>query len=307
MRTVSLENESLSANNSLEDTKQLTPPQKVDLLENDELSHQPQLQEPVSHFTIAQQQELRQIAKEVAVDLLKKNPELLVQTIQTYGEDQQKKAMAAEMKRVSGFRDQLTDDKSAFVLGKGDGRLKMVAFVDPNCPHCNTFEENVNDIKSKFNELKIYIRPWAILGKPSEEVVKSFGYLKQHAPEKYEAISKAISASLAQGNHVDGNAFIDIAKKNGVDVKKLQNTSYKAEADKFISINKDLASEGKLALGGTPAVFLFDDNDVQIVTDIRKEGLMKTLKKAIEKKEAGPQQLENAPSEKESKVPVNPS
>lgn len=258
-------------------------------------------EEPISHFTVAQQNELKQIAAQMAKEYIEKNPESLINSIRSYGEEQQKAALAEEAKRYTQYKDELMDEKSAFVSGNKSGELKLIAFIEPNCGHCRNFEANLGELQSSFGDLKVYIRPLAIFVKgqndkkdtPSEETVHYLGALKAHAPDRYEAIAREMATTP---NEMNRKIFLEIAKKNGVDIKKLEDKKYEKDISKFISVNKNLAE--KLKLEATPKIVLFDSNGAQMLESGEKEYLKKVLQEARQKKteETTPDKLNKKPS-----------
>lgn len=264
--------------------------------------------EDASHFTLAQQKELKKIAAEMAKDYIAKNPESLVQSIRAYGEAQQKIALAEEAKKYTQYKDELMDEKNAFVTGNKSGNLKLVAFVEPNCGHCRNFEAHLDEIQTAFGDLKVYIHPLAIFTKekgekkdtPSEETVRFLGALKSHAPERYEAIAKQMALSQTQMNR---KVFLDIAKKNGVDIKKLEDKKYEKDILNFIAANKALAE--KLKLDATPKIVLFDATGARMLESGEKDYIKKVLSEAQQKNVAGNStNADSAPSEGEPKLGI---
>lgn len=257
------------------ETKTETQPSKVE----EKASTSPSTSTPktslsseTSGFSNAQLDELKKIIKEE----ISKNPEIIMKTVQSYGEEQQKVAMKQEAEKMSKFTDDLTNDKTAIISGNPTGNIKLVVFADPNCGHCRHFENELNSIKGEFNNVKIYTRPWAIRGQESIDVINGMVALNVKDPVKFETVSKAI-ASSQEG--VDKDKFLKMLKEATFDPKKLEDEEVLKDAKKIVDANKELA-EKKLGLTGTPSVFLIDKSGLQIVMPGDKDSLKKLLTEA---------------------------
>ncbi len=222
-----------------------------------------------SAFTTTQQDELKKLIK----DEISKNPEMIMKTVQAYGEEQQKVALKQESEKLSKYTDDLSDDKTAIISGNPTGSIKLVVFADPNCGHCRHFENEINAIKGEFNNVKILTRPWAIRGQESVDVINGMVALNTKDPVKFEMVSKAISSSQ---DGIDKEKFTKMVKETSFDPKLLEDKAVIEGAKKIVDSNKELA-EKKLGLSGTPSVFLIDKNGLQIVMPGDKESLRKIL------------------------------
>lgn len=257
------------------ETKTETQPSKVEEKASTSTSTstpKTSLSSETSGFSNAQLDELKKIVKEE----ISKNPEIIMKTVQSYGEEQQKVAMKQEAEKMSKFTEDLINDKTAIISGNPTGNIKLVVFADPNCGHCRHFENELNSIKGEFNNVKIYTRPWAIRGQESIDVINGMVALNVKDPVKFETVSKAI-ASSQEG--VDKDKFLKMLKEATFDPKKLEDEEVLKDAKKIVDANKELA-EKKLGLTGTPSVFLIDKSGLQIVMPGDKDSLKKLLTEA---------------------------
>lgn len=257
------------------ETKTETQPSKVEEKASTSTSTstpKTSLSSETSGFSNAQLDELKKIVKEE----ISKNPEIIMKTVQSYGEEQQKVAMKQEAEKMSKFTEDLINDKTAIISGNPTGNIKLVVFADPNCGHCRHFENELNSIKGEFNNVKIYTRPWAIRGQESIDVINGMVALNVKDPVKFETVSKAI-ASSQEG--VDKDKFLKMLKEATFDPKKLEDEEVIKDAKKIVDANKELA-EKKLGLTGTPSVFLIDKSGLQIVMPGDKDSLKKLLTEA---------------------------
>jgi protein-disulfide isomerase len=229
-----------------------------------------------SSFTSTQQEELKKFISESVKENITKNPEVIINTLQRYGEEQQKNALKQENQKASQYIKELTNDKTAIISGNPTGKIKLVIFSDPNCGHCRHFEEALNSLKGEFNNVKIYMRPWAIRGQDSVDVIKLLTALNKESPTTYEAVSKALYKSQ---EGINKQTFLKLVKDANFEPKKLEETATLDAATKIVNANKELA-EKKLGLNGTPSIFLIDAKGLEILLPGDKDSLKKSLSEA---------------------------
>ena len=221
-----------------------------------------------SSFSTTQQADIEKLV----LATIEKNPEILVKAIQGFSESQQKEALKKEAEKMTKFKDGLLDDKTAVVGGNPNGSVKLVVFGDPNCPHCRHFEANLNDVKGLYSNLKVYMRPWPIMGNESADTVTGLMAAAKQGYDKYESLVVRIATS---NEKVDKVKFLKMAKELGIDMKKLQKAMDSEEVRKEIKSNHELAV--KIGLDATPTIIMFDGADTQILMPGDKESLKKIL------------------------------
>ncbi len=221
-----------------------------------------------SSFSATQQADIETLV----LKAIEKNPDVLVKAIQSYSETQQKEALKKEAEKMTKFKDDLLDDKTAVVGGNPNGNVKLVVFADPNCPHCRHFEANLNDVKGLYSNLKVYMRPWPIMGNESADTVTGLMAAAKQGYDKYESLIMRIATS---NEKVDKVKFLKMAKELGLDMKKLQKSMDSDEIRKEIKSNHELAV--KIGLDATPTIIMFDGTETQILMPGDKESLKKSL------------------------------
>ncbi|MBX3487012.1 MAG: thioredoxin domain-containing protein [Candidatus Paracaedibacteraceae bacterium] len=221
-----------------------------------------------SSFSTTQQADIETLV----LKAIEKNPDVLVKAIQSYSETQQKEALKKEAEKMTKFKDDLLDDKTAVVGGNPNGNVKLVVFADPNCPHCRHFEANLNDVKGLYSNLKVYMRPWPIMGNESADTVTGLMAAAKQGYDKYESLIMRIATS---NEKVDKVKFLKMAKELGLDMKKLQKSMDSDEIRKEIKSNHELAV--KIGLDATPTIIMFDGAETQILMPGDKDSLKKSL------------------------------
>lgn len=224
-----------------------------------------------SSFNPAQQADIEKIV----ASYIEQHPETLVKAIQAYGEQQQKEMLQKEAEKMTKFKQDLMDDKTAIVGGNPNGTVSLVVFTDPNCPHCRHFEVLLNEVKSLYSNLKIYFRPWPIMGKDSIEVVAGLTAAAKQGYDKYDALSMRIATS---NDKIDKAKFLKLAKDLGIDTKKLQKSMDSDPVKNDMKFNNEIAT--KMGLDATPTVIMFDADGTKILMPGDKDSLKKALTEA---------------------------
>lgn len=210
---------------------------------------------------------------------IEKNPGRLIQIFQKYGEAQQKEALKKVQDNVNSSKDQLTDSKNAIVIGTADAAVKLVIFVDPNCPHCRVFELALSEIEKELpgkEKLGILVRQWPILGKNSEFVAAGLIAAYSQDPVKFKALSEKF---LRSDKSMDQEKFLILAKEVGFDVAKIETAVMSDVILSQLKNTKELA--GKMGLEATPTAILTDKNGARLLQVGDKEELKKILREAV--------------------------
>ncbi|HIC65755.1 MAG TPA: hypothetical protein EYO87_07150 [Paracoccus sp.] len=74
--------------------------------------------------------------KELALQAIRENPQIIIEAIQSLEADQAAAQSQAQSDVLTNQRDLLERDPNAPVLGNPDGDVTVVEFFDYNCPYC---------------------------------------------------------------------------------------------------------------------------------------------------------------------------
>lgn len=212
-------------------------------------------------------------------EYLKNNPEAMVKALQDFSMQQQKNALEKLQNGVKNSATELTDTKNAIVIGKSDAAVKLILFVDPNCPHCRTFEAVFNKIEKDLpnrDKLCLLIRQWPVLGDKSRDVAAGLIAANSQDPRKFQALSKEI---IESDKAWDKEQFLTAAGKAGYDVNKIKTALGEKSIRDQMDNTKELAT--KIGLEGTPAIILADKNGARLVQVVDEEQLKTLLTEAI--------------------------
>ena len=190
----------------------------------------------------------RKSVEEIVRDFILKNPEIIIQSIQTL----QKRDSRAQDTRVQKFltdrRMEIAYDPYSYVGGNPQGDVTLVEFFDYQCGFCKRVHPTVQTLLKEDGNIRLVYKEFPILG-----------------PASVYAARAAI-ASIVQGKYLDfHNAMMELkgpltegrviktAKAVGLDTKQLRATmeGQKEETARILQLNNKLA-EG-LDVNGTPA------------------------------------------------------
>lgn len=217
--------------------------------------------------------------KKIIAEFIKENPQAIIDSLQENAQKREQEAIKKLNDAIAASKDQLSDSKAAIVIGKEDAAVKLVIFVDPNCPHCRDLEIAISDIEKDLpgkEKLGVLIRQWPILGENSKAV--SAGLIAAYAqdPKKFPDLSAKLINSKES---MDEAKFISIAKESGFDTAKLEAGMKSDAVMTQLKNTQDLAV--KLELQATPTLILSDKTGARLVQLADKAGLQKQLLDAI--------------------------
>lgn len=214
------------------------------------------------------------VVEEIVLKQIEKNPEVLIKAVQQFGEKQQQESIKKLEEALNKSTDDLLKTTDAIAVGSETAAVKIVAFIDPNCPHCRTFEKNVNTVKDGFENLQILYRQFPILGDESEAVAR--GLIAAHMQGKFPNLSAKVSESQ---DNLTQDKFLELAKaEKGLDLAKLTKDMNSEEVKNQIKRTKELA--GKLGIESTPTMIVIDKQGARLIMGNDVDTLKQTLERA---------------------------
>jgi protein-disulfide isomerase len=206
---------------------------------------------PTSEILLAQSVKVSPQLEKQIIEVLRKNPEILVEVLQKYTAEQeqkQQKAQAEAIKQARKNTKALIGDSP--VMGASDRKIVMLVFSDFQCPFCATANKGVKEFMTKHKD-KVTL------------VYKHFPLTQIH-PEALPA-ARAAWAANKQGKFWEyhdvlfanqaklGEAFyLETATSLKLDTTKF-NSDRKA-ADNFIV--QDFQLGRKIGIDGTPTFIM---------------------------------------------------
>lgn len=188
----------------------------------------------------------------VVHDYLVKNPDVVVQALQTYQQqqmDQARKTMEKTQQTAPKFAKDLFHDANDPVAGNPKGKITVVEFFDYQCPHCTEMAPVMDELIKSNPEVRVVFKEFPIRGPVSEVAAKAA--LAANMQGKYFEFHKALMDAHRVLTEED---ILKIAQSVGLNVDKLK-TDMKSDA-----VSNQLKATYKLAQGlqliGTPALFV---------------------------------------------------
>ncbi|HHI82037.1 MAG TPA: DsbA family protein [Rhizobiales bacterium] len=200
-----------------------------------------------AEFNEAQRAEIGTLVREY----LLKNPEVLRDAFRELERrTEEAKAKSAKLAIASNAKE-LYRAKGDLIAGNPDGKITLVEFFDYNCGFCKRSFSDILKLAETDKDLKIVIKEFPILGPGSLEAARiSIASQKQ---AKYWEFHLALMTARGRMN---GDKAMKIAKKIGLDIKKLKQDMEAPIVREILARNMKLAEA--LNIQGTPA-FLVDD------------------------------------------------
>ncbi|HXV23007.1 MAG TPA: DsbA family protein [Alphaproteobacteria bacterium] len=184
---------------------------------------------------------------------LLEHPEVLVEALQRYQQQQQIDAAGQDRAAIAAHRDALLSDEAAPVGGNPEGDVTLVEFFDYNCPYCRRVAPAVLEAEQKDPQLRVVYKEFPILGPNSDYAARAALAAHRQSQEKYIELHKALMASSGV---VDEARVLETARSVGLDLGRL-----KADMEDPViaeAIAGNLALAEALRITGTPGFVIGD-------------------------------------------------
>lgn len=205
-------------------------------------------------------------------EILTDRPEIIVAALQKFNQTQHRIQQEKLDASLIKYKDEISKDSSAIVLGKKDAEVKLVVFVDPNCPHCRPFSQALTKISPEYPNVAIFVRQWPILGPDSEEVARGLWAIKQQGSDKFNAITKAIAAS--EDRYTFEKLLLWVTDHK-LDVAKFKKDFESQTTKDIVENTKKLALD--IGLEGTPTSLLVSKKGIRVVSPTDEKSLQSIL------------------------------
>ncbi len=198
-------------------------------------------------FTPSQEDALRQLIRSYLLE----NPEVLVEALESYREQQERLAERRKQDAVAANRSALEKDPATPVLGNPDGDVVVVEFFDYRCPYCKRGKDTLFEVVEADGNVRLVMKEFPILGPDSLHAARVA--LAAGKQDKYREMHVALME--AQGE-LDEAGVAAIAESIGLDAERLKRDMLSEEIEKALRENYELADA--LDIGGTPAFVIGD-------------------------------------------------
>ncbi len=228
------------------------------------------VQSPAADMTPEQES----LIKELALEAILENPEIIAKAIERLQAIQDERQNATVRQTLERRRAELERDPNAPVLGNPQGDITMIEFFDYNCPYCKRAMEPVKGLLAGDGGIRLVYREFPILSDGSVFAAKAA--LAARNQGKYEEMHWALM-SLGRA---DEASTIKTAEGLGLDIDRLRADMDSPEVASHIALSMDLA--GGLGITGTPS-FVIGDTVVPGLVPLEKlVELVETQRRAME-------------------------
>lgn len=183
--------------------------------------------------------------KELALEAILENPEIIQQAFERLQQIEQQRQQAQMATVLAGRRDLLERDANAQVLGNPNGDVTIVEFFDYNCPYCRRVKPEISALLEQDKNVRLVYREWPILGPGS--VFAARAALASRNQGKYEEFHWALMSLQRRAGEP---TVLKIAADIGLDVEQLQRDMNSPEIESHIALSMELADG--LNITGTP-------------------------------------------------------
>lgn len=187
--------------------------------------------------------------KELALEAILENPEIIQQAIQRFEQLENERQKAQITATLADRRDTLERDDNAPVLGNPDGDVTVVEFFDYNCPYCKHVKPEISALLEIDKKIRLVYREWPILGPGSDYAARAA--LASREQGKYEEFHWALMALEVRAEE---SSILEAATKIGLDIEKLQQDMNAPEIESHIALSMELAQG--LNITGTPTFII---------------------------------------------------
>lgn len=204
----------------------------------------------------------------VIKDYIMKNPELIQEALDELDRKEEALMMAS-------VRESIENDARDVKIGPANAKVTIVEFFDYNCGYCKRSTEWVNQTITKHpNDVRVIFKELPILdGRTKTSRPAAKAALAAHKQGKYLEMHTA----LMEASGLTPERIKDVAKKAGVNVKKMETDMQDPELDVLLEDTLILANRIP-SLTGTP-FFIIND---MMIAGADTDRLQASLEAALE-------------------------
>lgn len=184
--------------------------------------------------------------KQIALEAILENPEILVEAFAILEERREAAQLAASAQALQSQRALLENDPNAPTVGDANASATIVEFFDYNCPYCKRAAADVKALLAADSDVRVVYREWPILGEAS--VFAARAALAARAQGKYEEMHWALMELRGRAEEA---SVLAAARDIGLDVDQLLVDMQSEEITAHITASRGLAQD--LGFTGTPA------------------------------------------------------
>ncbi len=219
----------------------------------------------------------RKAIEAVVRDVIRDNPEIIVEALNSYADQQSAEAAAASLPA-------LLKEDTGFVAGKNAAQasVTVIELFDYHCGVCKRATPLVQNLAQKDPAVRVIFRELPILRKESDAAARFA--LAAREQGKYLDYHFAL---MAQSGVLTETRLLEIARKTGLDEKKLKADSASPKLEAALQGNIEAAR--RMRLDGTPSFIITAQNGdfVRVVPGLDEAEIRSAIAEAKQAKPAG--------------------
>lgn len=194
-----------------------------------------------------------QRVREIVEQLLRERPEIIVEAITAYQEEQELAKQTAQRDALSARAKELFEQPGDPFIGNPDAAITVVEFFDYRCGYCKRVLNDVVAVAAAHNDVKVVFKEFPILGEASVIASRVSLAVNMVAPQKYGEFHKKVMSG--RGSYTE-SSLLQLADAMGIDPDAVRAKIDSDEVNSAIRSNYELAEQ--LGIRGTPAFVVGD-------------------------------------------------
>ncbi|MDJ0795960.1 MAG: thioredoxin domain-containing protein [Calothrix sp. MO_167.B12] len=181
------------------------------------------------------------------LEIIRKNPQVVIESIQAYQRQQQKKIQSARDKFLQDLKNNpKTIIGTSPTTGSPTAKVLLIEFSDFQCPYCGEAQKTLKALLNKYgNKVQLIYKNFPLSAIHKQAIPAATAALAAHKQGKFWEYHDAL---FANQNKLGEPLYLDIAKKLNLDL-----TQFKRDR-KLVAkeVAQDTALARSLGLSGTP-------------------------------------------------------
>ncbi|MEX2451454.1 MAG: DsbA family protein [Rhodospirillales bacterium] len=195
----------------------------------------------------------KQAVEKILRDILRENPEIVVEAIETYRAKQEAAKQEKARETLAAKREELENGPLLPIGGNPKGTVTIVEFFDYQCGYCKRVLPSVLSLLESDKTIKYVFTEFPILGPASLLASQAALAVWKMDKSKYVPFHTALMSSRGGLNQ---DKIMRLARETGIDSVSLQAHMQDPGIQKTLQKNIELAQA--LNINGTPAFIIGD-------------------------------------------------
>lgn len=187
-------------------------------------------------------------------DYLMENPEVVLESVRKFREDQEKSAQAEAEQNLGKLKAQLASDPHSPVGGNPDGDVTIVEFFDYRCGYCKRAHEGLMKAVENDGNVRLVYKEFPILGDASVFATRAALAAWLIDKQRYPAFHDVL---MRHRGEITPAKIWALAAEAGFDADAVKAKMEDPMIGKLIDANMRLAQA--LNINGTPAFVIGDE------------------------------------------------